>query len=76
MIELKLVPVPANSEQFELEITIDADGLEMFEEALKLMKSGKNDHIHFFDEHWGVGHIQSDRSATKHWIPHLVLYSK
>lgn len=71
MIKLKLSAVPDREDEFELFIECDSEGVELLKEAMELLLDGKNDHIHFMDESWGAGQIESDRTSTQYWIPHI-----
>jgi hypothetical protein len=44
----------------ELEVVLDAEGLESLLAQLRFLKEGRTDHVHLMSEAWGGSHL-SDR---------------
>jgi hypothetical protein len=50
---------PTNEMQLEeVEINLDAEGLESLLKQLEFLKSGRTDHLHLMSESWGGNHLE------------------
>jgi hypothetical protein len=55
----------------ELEIVLDAEGLESLLAQLRFLKDGRTDHVHLMSEAWGGTHL-SDRQTPANTTIHSV----
>jgi|GEM_PF-6412913 len=64
MLSFQLKPVTSGKAPEELEIQLDAAGLESLLAQLHFLKDGRTEHVHLMSQSWGGSHLDDQTTNT------------
>ena len=65
MIKVHLKRVSATSGEYELELSLDQDGLRVLSKQFEWLESGKDDHFHLMHSDWGQDDFDREKDSLK-----------